>query len=279
MARTPFILVFTDLDGTLLDHETYEWEEAKPALNLCKQLDVPVILVSSKTRSEMVVLWQHLDLKAPFISENGGGIFFPADINQKLPPHAVYTEGIWKWSLGVSYERLVWALNEIREESGLSLRGFSDMTPEEISRLTGLDMKSATLALQREYDEPFLVMENGNIDTEVLYESARRRGLHITRGGRFYHLQGNMDKGEAIGKVISWYQEKYLRVLSIALGDSPNDFSMFKRVDYPVLIRSSKTFKGIEREIPGVRVTQEMGPKGWNKAVLDLLYNRIHKSH
>lgn len=37
MAQTagsgPPLLVFTDLDGTLLDHESYDWSPARPALN------------------------------------------------------------------------------------------------------------------------------------------------------------------------------------------------------------------------------------------------------
>ena len=74
---SPSHLVFTDLDGTLLDHHTYSWKEALPALERCRKKSVPVVLVSSKTRAEMAVLHQELKLSAPFVSENGGGVFFP----------------------------------------------------------------------------------------------------------------------------------------------------------------------------------------------------------
>ena len=70
-------VVFTDLDGTLLDHDTYGWEEARPALERCKRLFIPIVLVSSKTRAEMDHLRVKLSISSPFISENGGGIFFP----------------------------------------------------------------------------------------------------------------------------------------------------------------------------------------------------------
>jgi hypothetical protein len=70
-------VVFTDLDGTLLDHDTYGWEEALPALERCKRLLIPIVLVSSKTRAEMDQLRIKLSISAPFISENGGGIFSP----------------------------------------------------------------------------------------------------------------------------------------------------------------------------------------------------------
>ncbi|MFH1350218.1 MAG: HAD-IIB family hydrolase [Pseudomonadota bacterium] len=268
---SPLILIFTDLDGTLLDHMTYGWKEAEPALNLCRRLNVPVILASSKTRAEIIVLWQLLNLIAPFISENGGGIFFPAEKDFEVPSDAIRIEGLWKWSLGVPYDQLVKALKEIREELEWNLRGFSDMTPEEISRLTGLELDSSILAAKREYDEPFIIDEGGDVHEGALYESARRRGLDITRGGRFYHLKGRIDKGEAVGKVISWYQGYSPRVLSIALGDSPNDFSMLERADYPVLVRSLQDFEDIEKIIPRVRVTRERGPKGWNTAVLEIL--------
>jgi len=270
-----FIVIFTDLDGTLLDHISYGWEDAKPALNLCKRLHVPVVPVSSKTGAEIDVIRRKLGLTSPFISENGGGIFFPAGGDHRPPSGTIIAGDIWKWPLGLSYDFLVRAFREIRNELGWKLRGFSEMTPEEISHLTGLDPKTSLLASEREYDEPFIVLEQDTPDVNALHAAARRRGLNITTGGRFYHLQGRIDKGEAVRKVISWYQEDHPQLVSIALGDSPNDFSMLKQVNYPVLVRASHQFPGIEDAIPGISITREMGPKGWNTAVLDLLRNKI----
>jgi len=73
----PLRLIFTDLDGTLLDAETYSWQEAGEALDLCRRHRVPVILASSKTRAEIEILRDRMMLSDPFISENGGGIFLP----------------------------------------------------------------------------------------------------------------------------------------------------------------------------------------------------------
>ncbi len=273
----PFVLIFTDLDGTLLDPISYGWEEAKPALNLCRRLHVPIIPVSSKTRAEMNVLRDKMGLSSPFISENGGGIFFPKGGGHKVPSVAILAENMWMWSLGLPYDRLVRALKEIREELGWNIRGFSEMTPEEISRLTCLDLETSRMASEREYDEPFIVLEQKDLDSDALYDAARRRGLNITRGGRFYHIQGKNDKGEAVEKVISWYKEYHHEILTIALGDSPNDFSMLKQVDYPVLLPSAHPFHGIEKRIPGLRIIREIGPKGWNSAVLDILDEKMKR--
>jgi mannosyl-3-phosphoglycerate phosphatase len=273
--ETPFIVIFTDLDGTLLDHDSYSWKAADQALDCCKRLNVPIILASSKTRAEMGVLRRALGLQYPFISENGGGLFFPIVDGEKAPAGASQIENMWQLSLGAPYGQLVSALMEIREELGWNIRGFSDMQPEEISRVTGLDLDDSLLAAEREFDEPFFLEEDGG-DLDLLHRAVYRRGLNITQGGRFFHLHGDNDKGEAVKRITSWYQEVHPHVFTAALGDSPNDFGMLRQVDYPVLIRSFRNFSGIEEHIPGVRVSREKGPKGWNTMVLNLLTDKLN---
>ena len=272
---SPFVLIFTDLDGTLLDQHSYEWGEAEPALTLCKERHIPLILVSSKTRAEIRRLQLEVGLSFPFISENGGGVFFPNEGNHPHPPDTVLSDGMWKWSMGASYDVLVKTLEEIRKEMGWKIRGFSEMTPEEISRTTGLDSASSRLASQREYDEPFILMEEGDLDMDALDQAAKQKGLRITRGGRFFHLHGKTDKGKAMGMLVDWYKTYHSSVFTIALGDSPVDFCMLKRADYPVLIRSSRPYPELQGMIPRLKVTQEPGVKGWNAAVLDILRYEI----
>lgn len=289
MMSPPFFLVFTDLDGTLLNHNTYGWEEAIPALELCRTRGVPVILVSSKTRPEMALLRRRLSISAPFISENGGGVFFlketfndppsgssPADIPGFSPENSTRfsawgEKGLWKLSLGVSYPRLIKAFQEIRNVLGWNMKGFSDMGVEEISRLTGLDKEGARLATMREYDEPFMIEGQEPTDLAPLIRAAEQKGLLITSGGRFYHLQGKNDKGKGMELITEWYKEYHKEILTVALGDSPNDFGMLERADFPVLIRSRRRFPDLKKGIPKLRITDDTGPKGWNSAVMNIL--------
>lgn len=271
----PFILIFTDLDGTLLDHVTYEWKEALPALNRCKESHIPVILVSSKTRAEIDLLRRKLSLSAPFISENGGGIFFPGNTIDKPPREASFHKGLWIWSLGISYGQLVKGIGEIREELGWDIKGFSDMSADEISRLTGLDKETSELAAQREYDEPFVIPDDKFTEEAALIEAAARRGMTVTKGGRFYHLHGDNDKGRSMEKIISWYKRFHGEVMTIVLGDSQNDFPMLKLADYPVLVRGNRDFSYLKKWIPHLRITRAIGPEGWNSAVLGILDNKV----
>ena len=43
MTTTPKVLIFTDLDGSLLDRETYSFEPALPALRFIKERKIPLI--------------------------------------------------------------------------------------------------------------------------------------------------------------------------------------------------------------------------------------------
>lgn len=294
----PLFLVFTDLDGTLLDHDTYEWEAAVPALEQCKKKGIPVILVSSKTRAEIEVLRCRMGLSAPFISENGGGIFFPRETFADPPPEAFPAgntpspfkpggrgiespadAGLWQISLGVSYPCLVKALKAIRRELNRNIRGFSDMAVEEIARLTGLNKEEARWAAMREYDEPFIIEAGEPDDLVPLHRAAGKRGLLITAGGRFYHLQGKNDKAAAMEWVAAWYRTGHGDVTSIALGDSPNDFAMLERADIPVLIRSQHTFPDLKQRIPRLRISEQSGPAGWNAALLSILSQNGEKVH
>ena len=269
---TPFLAIFTDLDGTLLDHDTYEWDAAKPALEQCKAMGIPVNLVSSKTRGEIQRIRTAMANSDPFISENGGGIFLPDGGPCKVPNGTVFASGMWQWSLGQPYTFLVRSLREIRQELGWNIRGFSDMTVNEISHITGLDLETSRLAAKRDYDEPFLLPDDGReYSLDSLSEAASRRGLAISVGGRFLHLHGQNNKGNAVRTLISWYRANHAGMITAALGDSPNDYPMLEVVDVPILVRSVESSKDRQISIRNLRSTRDKGPEGWNRAILDLL--------
>jgi len=73
------MIIFTDLDGTLLDHSGYSWRDALPALKEIRSKNVPLVMCTSKTRKEVEVLQEEMGLREPFIVENGAGIYFPED--------------------------------------------------------------------------------------------------------------------------------------------------------------------------------------------------------
>lgn len=263
-------VVFTDLDGTLLDHETYSFEAAAPALRLVEEMAIPLVVCSSKTRRELEQWRTVLDNRHPFITENGGALFLPAGYFDSIPPGlAIDRNGEYDViRLGAPYRELRGALCALRDE-GFEVRGFGDMTTEEVAEATSLPPGLAALAKEREFDEPFF-FAGDETAVEGLLEAIRRKGFHATRG-RFFHLLGASDKGKAVAILARLYREKYGEIVTIALGDSPNDLPMLEWVDFPVLVQQPDGRHDPRITVPGLIRADGIGPAGWNRALLDIL--------
>jgi mannosyl-3-phosphoglycerate phosphatase len=276
--KKPQYIIFTDLDGTLLDHDSYSFHEAQEALLSIKEQNIPLIFCTSKTRAELEVLQKKLDNNDPFIVENGAAIFIPRRIFESVKWPFVTIGEYHVLELGTPYQKIKAFFKEIKVETGLNLIGFSEMALKQIARSTGLSLKDAALAKKREYSEPFMIMEEETRTARSrLKQAVQKRNLKVVRGGRFYHLTGPNDKGKAVRLLIKVYQKNNRSIVSIGLGDSPNDFPMLKNVNIPVLIK--KTSGNLE-PWPGLTPayhTREIGPKGWNDFIMHLLKEAGHE--
>ncbi len=267
------LIIFTDLDGTLLD-SSYSYREALPALEEIKAKTVPLVLCSSKTKKEIEHIRKELDNRHPFISENGGGIFIPKGYFElQITNYKLQIKDDGKYSviiLGADYTDLRDALTELRDE-GFELSGFGDMSTREISELTGLRMADAKRAGQRLFDEPF-VFYGKSKEIAHLKRRIRSKGFNFTQG-EFFHIMGNSDKGRAVSIMKNLYQKQFGKVVTIGLGDSPNDIEMLQNVDYPVVVqkKNGSYNKDVIRTVKGCIKAEGTGPDGWNKAVLKLL--------
>lgn len=259
-------VVFTDLDETLLERRTYSFDKAFPALKLLKEKDIPLVICSSKTRAEVEVYRKKLENAHPFVVENGGGIFIPRHYFEGLGGHDVFEEGdCLVIHLGIRYERLREALSSLKGK-GFALRGFGDMGAEEISGLTGLSPGEARLAKDRHFDEPFVF----DGDRDALREAVKKMGLRLS-AGRLYHLTGRNDKGKAVEILMELYRKKCGEAVFIALGDSPTDSAMLRKVDYPVLVQKEKGSYDRRVVAPNLILADGIGPEGWNRAVMELI--------
>jgi len=269
-------LVFTDLDGTLLDHHTYSIEPARPMLSFLKNKGVPVIPTTSKTFAELIVIRKENDLEGPFIVENGAAIYMPHGTFPHKPPGAIWTDGFWCKPL--SSPRLHWLkiVDRLKKDFSGLFTGFSEMSVDDISKATGLSNEDAALAAQRQYGEPILF--SGNDDQKHAFISAAKsRGASVLEGGRFLHICGDANKGTALTWLTNTYKQQFAPVkppTTIALGDSGNDIAMLEQADIAIRILSPTRQPPVVNKTSGLLLTSSRhGPEGWNEMLADYFNN------
>jgi mannosyl-3-phosphoglycerate phosphatase family protein len=267
--RETRLIVFSDLDGTLLDFETYSFEAAGAALEALARRRIPLVLCTSKTRAETEPVRRALCNADPFVTENGGAIYIPDGTFPFEEDRLVRAEGYGVIVLGTPYRRIREALAVLRETVEASIRGFGDMDAAEVGRLSGLSEAAAELARRREYDEPFVVRNGAPLDE--IRRAAGTFGLQVVTGGRFHHLLGANDKGLAVKTLRRLYERTGGPVKAVGLGDSANDLPLLENVDIPVLVRKADGRYDPDIRMEGLVRAPGIGPDGWREAVLAIL--------
>jgi mannosyl-3-phosphoglycerate phosphatase len=264
-------VVFTDLDGTLLDHHDYSFDKALPAIQLLNKMNVPIIPVTSKTRAELEPLREQLALSTPFIVENGAAVFIPKTFLGSNDMSELEEVGDY-WVKSFSPNSLYWSsvMDELSEHFEHCFQSFSQMSVDNVVELTGLNHLQASQASKREFSDPIYWFGN-EAQYEELTDYCKNLGIDVVRGGRFVHLLKGADKGKAV----TWFQE-FLKALNdtnyltVALGDGENDLAMLQRVDIAVQIRSpnhSFPVFALDSSRQKLIQTKEEGPAGWNDSI------------
>lgn len=255
MAVSCDLLVFTDLDGTLIDHDTYDYAPAKPALAALNQISAGLILASSKTAPEISQLRQDIGADAwPAIVENGAGL---------LPPVVTTCPDAGE------YDAVRAALASLPSDLRALFCGFGDVTVDKVVDMTGLSPDAAALAQRRSFSEPGLWSGTPE-QKQAFLDTLAAQGVSAQQGGRFLTLSMGHNKVDQMRALIDRYQPRH----TLALGDAPNDIAMLEYADIGIIIANPTraALPQLKTEPAGQIIrTQQAGPQGWNSAVLDAI--------
>ena len=250
------VVVFTDLDGTLMDHDSYAVAPAKPALDALAARSIPVVPVTSKTRAEMVPLMARLGLSGAAIAENGAVIMHADGSVDAADTRA----------------KIAAALATLPKNVRDAMVCFCDMEVEQIAAATGLARDDAVRAAAREASEPFMWHGDETLPStlvEMLDETLEQYGLCVTQGGRFFHIVPPRDKAAAVSALLLAHSP---RPQSWVLGDGPNDVSMLLAADRGALIANPHV--DTARLLPdghNLYMSRAFGPAGWHEAITAFL--------
>jgi mannosyl-3-phosphoglycerate phosphatase len=269
-------VIFTDLDGTLLDRKNFSFEAAAHSLNYLKDHKIPVIFCSAKTRQEQEYYRQKMGMFHPFIVENGGAIYIPEDYFHFRYKYNLKKDNYHIIELGISHDRIRKVIEKIRTENSINIRGFSDLTAEEIASFTGMTIDMAVRAREREYDEAIIPLTNRDENKRMLAAIVNSK-LNYTSGGSLYEVMGNNDKGKAISILNGLFHKQLGKIITVGIGDNLNDSPMLQQVDMPFLVQKPDG-KWEDIDIKGKEVYKinGIGPQGWSKIVNEQIKQQLN---
>ena len=275
----PRHLIFTALEGALVDPHTDSFAGAEEALSELERRKIAFVLLTSRTREEVDPIRRKLGHNHPFVTESGGGIFFPDGYFSLRIPGSVRTARYLSVAQGRPYAEVCEALDEIAEECAVGVAGFHHMSLREIADNTGLPPRSAELARAREFDEPFFFTSADDKAIVRFVETARKRGFDTRRGPTFWHLSAKCDPARAVRSLAQLFREAtHIKLRLVGIGGGDQDLPWLRAVDHAVLLPDSHGAARPSEDLPeaqGRRMTIATGDApgaiGWNKAILNII--------
>ena len=261
------LLIFTDIDGTLINNDTFfEGKNIEIAETLHEHNHI-LIYNSSKTFNEIVNMQKKFNTSFPFICETGGGIYYKNLFTQASDE---LREG---YSIMYESKKIEMFKKIIKEEVQKNFKNdldmFDDLCLDEKSRLSGLKGNDLHLASKRD----FSVLINWKSD-EGRYSKFKsvlhRHGLKLIKGGRFSHICASHDKGQAVKFFLNQIKSSglYNKIITIGIGDSTNDLEMLSNVDYACVVKSENNNDLMKKiDISKVLLSTNHAPEGWAECI------------
>ena len=261
------IIVFTDLDGTLLHRDTFQFDTIKNYIKSLINKGVIIIPNSSKTEVEIEEFNEELGVNLPFISENGASIHGLNLITSNFPNKLILSRE--KEELLRIFE------NKVPEKLKQKCFQISKMSKKDQENILGQKDEKLKNALNRKYTLPFLFKGDRNEKNRLL-KLLNTNSLTLQEGGRVSNLCDNVNKVKSMNRVVKILKKIEEKIITIAVGDNYNDLDMLKNCDIPCLVFNDQ-FKLDQINIDNLIFSNKPSPEGWadviKKALAKLHYN------
>ena len=252
------IVIFTDLDGTLLHNETFKFENIRQYIKNLLSKNISIIPNSSKTKTEIINFCHELEEELPFIVENGAAIYKMNLVNSDFPEKIILSRD--------KEEILNLFFKKIPKEFISKCKFVLKLKKDEQLEIFGLSEKQLSYASDREFSVPFIFKGN-KVEKNNLFRLASDMGLTMQEGGRVINLSDNVSKSFAMKKVRRIFEKTEQQQLKIiGVGDNFNDLDMLKNSDIACLVFNEK-FKLDTLNINNCLVSKKPAPDGWEEVV------------
>ena len=267
MNKVISVAIFTDLDGSLLHRDTFNFDPIKSYITRLVDHGVIVIPNSSKTEAEIKKFNKELGIDLPYISENGSSIHNLNLINPNFPNKIILSRD--------KDELLRLFSSKVPDSLKSKCVQISKMTKNQQEKIFGQKGDRLKDVLDRKYTLPFLF--NGDkSEKNKLLKILNSNSLTLQHGGRILNLCDNVNKVKSMNRVIKILKKTKDKIKIIAVGDNYNDLDMLKNSDFPCLVFNDN-FRLDEINIDNLIFSHKPSPEGWadviKKALAKLNYN------
>ena len=270
----PRHIIYTSLEGALLDARTGSFAEAEEALSELSRRNIPLVLVTSRTREEIEPLRRKLEHSHPFIAESGGGIYFPDGYFNIKIPNMKRSGRYLCVPFGRPYKEVCEVLDEVAEETGVGVAGFHNMSTREIAENTGVKQRDAELARSREFDEPFFFTSTDEKAIARFVAAAKERGFDARPGQTFWHFSSGCDSARAVRSLTKLFRDATrIKFRAVGIAPASEDLPWLRAVDHAVRLGAPETDSEDGELAPLDEFESENppGPSGWNTSVLNII--------
>ena len=270
----PRHVVFSALEGTLLNVGSRSLAPAADAVEELAARGVPLILCTAYTRAEIEPLRRKIGHSYPFITESGGGLFIPDGYFSQKLEGAARAGRYFCVPFGRSQTEAAAAIEEIATEAGADVVLYSQMSVREIAANTGQPVREAELSRQRDFSERFFFAGGTEATVSRFSSIAAERGWQSASEGAFWELRSGNDVRRAVRYLMQTYRDALRsRLSSVGVGSRDQDVELLCAVDLPIVLPKRK---GESEAVLMARLSHPFaaaspGPEGWSEAVLSVL--------
>ena len=252
------ILIFTDLDGTLLNRDTFKFDSIKTFLKELKNRNIIIIPNSSKTEDQIIEFNNEADFQFPFVSENGAIIHNLNFLNQEFPDKIILARNTHK--IQNIFDK------NIHQDLKSKCKVISSLTMSEQTQIFGLPENKLQQVFKRSCTIP-IIFEGNNEEKLSLKNILLKNGLDFKDGGRVLNLGDKINKADAMKKITQMLETKFkCKPKTIAVGDNHNDLEMLQNSDIPCLVKNDK-FLNKNLQIKNLIISKQAAPEGWVEIV------------
>jgi mannosyl-3-phosphoglycerate phosphatase family protein len=262
-------VVFSDVDVVLGD---LPCGAVATAFEMMADAGIPLILCSGRTRAELEYIRHRFDIPHPFICEHGGALVIP---------HGYFGVGVPRTrdlaysslvEYGAPYSDVVNTLQLTADRVGVEIRGFDDMSVDELASDCGMSLLQARLAMLREYSECFRICDAAQSAKERLFRALGATRLECLEGARYHHMGAAVDKRLCVMLLTELYCRRCAPVVTVGVTDGTGDQTLLRAVDRPIVIKNCEPrLMTSPVAQPPTSFADASAARGWADAIFDIV--------